>query len=217
MSTTLFVVEDHELMRVALRESLSNEPDLSIVGEAASAEEATRRIPLVGPDVALLDLRLPDGNGIEVCREVRSSLPTVSCLIVTQHSDEEAMVDAVMAGASGFVTKDIEVAKLVSAIRRVAKGESLLPADAVRSTVRRLKQAGRADERTASLTPAEIKVLDLIGEGLSNREIAEALFLAEQTVKNYVSRVLAKLGMKRRTEAALFSARQNEEKRRFGK
>ena len=213
--TRLFLVEDHELMRVALRESLAAEDDLVVVGESATAADALQRISLVGPDVALLDLQLPDGNGIEICREVRSSSPAVRCLIVTQHENEDALVDAVMAGASGYVTKDIAVDELISAIRRVAKGESLLPVDAIQGAVKRVKETARADDRTASLTDAELKVLDLIGQGMSNREIADTLSLAEQTIKNYVSRVLAKLGMKRRTEAALFSARQSEEKRRF--
>lgn len=212
----LFLVEDHELMRVALRESLSAEADLVVVGESATAADALRRIPLVAPDVALLDLQLPDGNGIEICREIRSSLPSVRCLIVTQHENEDALMDAVMAGSSGFVTKDIAVGELVDAIRRVAAGEALLPVDTIQAAVARVKQTARADDRTSSLTEAEMKVLDLIGEGLSNREIANTLSLAEQTVKNYVSRVLSKLGMKRRTEAALYSARKSEEKRRFG-
>lgn len=215
LTVKVFIVEDHELMRVALREALASESWIKVVGEAATVAEAARRIPMIGPDVALLDLRLPDGNGIELCREVKSRLETVRCLIVTQHSDEEALMDSVIAGAAGYVTKDIPIDQLIDAVRRVAAGESLLSAESVQAAMKRLQAAAGRDDKTSDLTAKESEVLTLIGEGLSNREIAGRLFLAEQTVKNYVSRILAKLGMKGRTELALFSARISDQRRRF--
>lgn len=211
----IFLVDDHELIRTALRESVTDEADIEVVGEAATAMEALAKVPVARPDVALLDLNLPDGNGIELCRELRSSFPSLRCLIVTQHSNQTAMLDAVIAGASGYVTKDIGVQELRSAIRRVAAGEMLLSAANIRSAMARLRTSGDSDLRTQSLTKAERDILELVAQGLSNREIAERRFLAEQTVKNYVSRILSKLGMKRRTEAAVFSARLADEKRRI--
>jgi DNA-binding NarL/FixJ family response regulator len=205
--TNVFIVDDHELIRAALRESLRTQSDLFIVGEAGTAKEALKRILLVAPDVALLDVRLPDGNGVELCRAIRAENPKVCCLMLSQESEEEIVTNAVLAGASGFLRKDIGVEGLVDAIRRVAAGESLLTFETLQATL--LKLRGNDDEvdDDESLTETEQKVLDLIADGMTNREIADRLALAEQTVKNYVSRILTKLGMKRRTEAALYAAK----------
>jgi two-component system response regulator DevR len=210
-SIRVFLLDDHELVRRGLHDLLSLEDDLEVVGEAATAAEALARIPAVRPDVAVLDVRLPDGNGVEVCRDIRSALPEVHCLMLTSYADDEAMVDALLAGAAGYVLKDIRGADLVGAVRRVASGQSLLDPKATERVLRRLRGSEpRDDEHLALLTGQERRILDLIGEGLTNRQIGDRLNLAEKTVKNYVSSLLAKLGMERRTQAAAYIARHDE-------
>jgi two-component system response regulator DevR len=210
---TVFLLDDHELVRRGLHELLSLEDDLEVVGEAATAAEAMARIPAVRPDVAVLDVRLPDGSGVEVCRDIRSAIPEVNCLMLTSYADDEAMVDALLAGASGYVLKDIRGADLVGAVRRVAGGESLLDPKATERVLHRLRGGEPHDDRLTQLTGQERRILDLIGEGLTNRQIGERLNLAEKTVKNYVSSLLAKLGMQRRTQAAAYIARLDEHER----
>jgi two-component system response regulator DevR len=202
----VFLMDDHEVVRRGLRELLESEDDIDIVGEAGSAEEGLSRIPPTQPDVAVLDVRLPDGNGVEVCREIRSRHPEIRCLILTSFSDDEALFQAIMAGASGYLLKQIKGADLVDSVRRVAAGQSLLDPAVTARVLERLRNGSETDERLSQLTGQERKVLDLIAEGLTNRQIAEQVHLAEKTVKNYVSNVLAKLGMERRTQAAVFAA-----------
>jgi two-component system, NarL family, response regulator DevR len=211
----VFLLDDHEIVRRGLREVLGGEGDIEIVGEAGTAEEALGRIPATVPDVAVLDVRLPDGNGVEVCREVRSKLPDLRCLILTAYADDEALFDAIMAGASGYVLKQVQGSELTEAIRKVAAGQSLLDPGITERVLDRLR-SGSADDRTKELTNQERRILDLLAEGLTNREIGERLYLAEKTVKNYVSSMLAKLGMQRRTEAAVYAARLDERKHRGG-
>ncbi len=203
----IFLLDDHEIVRRGIRELLENEPDMEIVGEASTAEEAIQRIPAVRPHVAVLDVRLPDGTGVEVCREVRSEMPGVACLMLTSFSDDDALFEAIMAGASGYVLKQIRGNDLVSAVRRVARGESLLDPTVTMKVLHRLRHPAEEDERMARLTPQERKILDLIAEGATNRQIGIELHLAEKTVKNYVSNMLTKLGMSRRTEAAVFAVK----------
>lgn len=207
MTIRVFLLDDHEVVRRGLAELLGLETDLEVVGEAGSAAEALHRIPAARPDVAVLDVRLPDGTGVEVCREVRSSMPDVRCLMLTSYADDEALFDAIMAGASGYVLKDIRGNDLVEAIRAVASGKSLLDPVATQRVLERLRDGQKTDDRLDALTDQERRILDLIGEGLTNRQIGERMHLAEKTVKNYVSSLLAKLGMERRTQAAAFSAR----------
>ena len=185
---------------------LEAEDDIEIVGEAGSADQAIARIPAANPHVAVLDVRLPDGDGITVCREIRSQLPQVACLMLTSFSDEEALFDAVMAGASGYVMKQIHGSDLVGAIRTVASGESLLDPRSTAQMLQRLRERNARKDPLASLSDQEKQILELIGEGLTNRQIGESMFLAEKTVKNYVSNLFAKLGMSRRTQAAAFAA-----------
>ena len=180
------------------------EPDLEVVGDSGSAAEAARRMPAVRPDVAVVDGRLPDGSGIDVCRDVRSVDPSIACLILTSYDDDDALFGAIMAGAAGYVLKEIGGTDLVAAVRRVASGQSLLDPAITQRVLSRLREGPEEDPRLAQLTEQERKILALIGEGLTNRQIAERLFLAEKTVKNYVSALLAKLGMERRTQAAVF-------------
>lgn len=214
MTTSVFLVDDHDVVRAGLREMLESTGEFTIVGEAATAEEAIRRIPALRPDVCVLDVRLPDGNGVEVCREVRSLVPTVGCLMLTSFSDDEALFDSIMAGAAGYVLKQIRGNDLVEAIRRVAAGQSLLDPAVTARVLDRIRRGTEGDELLGRLTDQERKVIDLIGEGLTNRQIAERLFLAEKTIKNYVSNILTKLGMTRRTEAAAYVARSAERLRR---
>lgn len=184
------------------------EDDITVVGEAGTAAEALTRIPAVNPDVAILDVRLPDGNGVAVCREIRSHRPEIRCLMLTSFSDDEALFDAIMAGASGYVLKAIRGTDLISAVRDVAAGKSLLDPIATSRVLERLRDGGeKEDERLAQLTKQERRILDLIGEGMTNRQIGNELHLAEKTVKNYVSSLLAKMGMERRTQAAAYVAR----------
>jgi DNA-binding NarL/FixJ family response regulator len=210
--TRVFLLDDHEVVRRGVQELLSAEDDLEVVGEASTAAEAIARIPVVRPDVAVLDVRLPDGDGIEVCREIRSTSPEIACLMLTSFADDEAFLGAVLAGASGYVLKQIRGSDLVGSIRRVARGESLLDPLLVARTRERLGR-DEEDERLGRLSPQERKILDLIAQGKTNRDIAGELYLAEKTVKNYVSNVLLKLGMQRRTEAAVFAVRAAQHER----
>ncbi|MGH9150923.1 MAG: response regulator [Acidimicrobiales bacterium] len=206
MPTRVFLLDDHEVVRRGLRELLEAEDDLEVVGEAGTAEEALGRIPATSPAVAVLDVRLPDGDGVEVCRDIRSRHPEINCLMLTSFADDEALFSAIMAGAAGYVLKQVKGSDLVDAVRRVARGESLLD-PAVTQRVFELLRTRPEDDELASLTDQERRILELISEGLTNRQIGERMFLAEKTVKNYVSNVLAKLGMSRRTEAAAYAAR----------
>lgn len=204
---TVFLLDDHEVVRQGVRSLLENSGGIAVVGEASTAADAVARIRAMRPRVAVLDVRLPDGNGVEVCREVRSHDPTIACLMLTSYSDDEALFEAIMAGASGYVLKQIRGNELVSAVRRVATGESLLDPAITGQVLRRLREPTPQDERLARLSDQERRILDLIAEGRTNRQIANQLNLAEKTIKNYVSSLLAKLGMERRTEAAVFAAR----------
>ncbi|WP_340559790.1 response regulator transcription factor [Streptomyces sp. GSL17-111] len=206
----VFLLDDHEIVRRGLRELLDAEPDLVVVGEAATAAEALARVPASRPDVAVLDVRLPDGNGVEVCREIRSRTDGVACLMLTSYADDEALFNAIMAGAAGYVLKAIRGTDLVAAVRDVAAGRSLLDPVATARVLDRLRGAPSGpggDPRLAALTEQERRILDLIGEGLTNRAIGDRLHLAEKTVKNYVSALLGKLGMARRAQAAAYVAR----------
>ncbi|HTK16445.1 MAG TPA: response regulator transcription factor [Acidimicrobiia bacterium] len=207
MTVRVFLLDDHEIVRRGVRELLEANDDIEVVGEAGTAEEGMARIPAVKPDVAVVDMRLPDGNGVEVCREVRSRDESIQCLILTSFADDEALFDSIMAGAAGYLLKQIKGTDLVDAIRRVATGQSLLDPNVTARVLERLRKGPEEDERLARLTEQERKILDLIAEGLTNRQIGERMFLAEKTVKNYVSNLLAKLGMERRTEAAVFAAK----------
>jgi DNA-binding NarL/FixJ family response regulator len=200
-----FILDDHELVRRGLQELLEGEGFL-VVGSSGSAVEATRRIPALHPDVCVLDARLPDGTGIEVCRDVRSVDPSLNCIILTSFDDEQALRGAVLAGARGYVLKEIGGTDLIGALRRAAAGESLFDEGVAVGIVESLVEAQEVDPRTSSLTPQERRVLELVGGGLTNRQIAAEMFLAEKTVKNYVSSLLAKLGFERRTQAAVFIA-----------
>ena len=202
--TSVFLVDDHEMVRRGVAELLEVEPDLRIVGEAATVAEALVRIPLVRPRVALLDVRLPDGNGIELCRDLRALLPDLVCLMLTSFTDDQALLDAILAGASGYVLKDIRGGDLVGAVRTVAAGGSLLDPHATSLVLERLR-APAAPDVLAPLSEQERRVLVLIGQGLTNREIGASMSLAEKTVKNYVSTVLAKLGLQRRTQVAVLA------------
>lgn len=203
----VFLLDDHEMVRLGLREMLEQSSDITVVGEAARADEALRRIPAVEPDVAVLDARLADGSGIEVCREIRSSMPSVACLILTSYEDDEALFSAIMAGAAGYLLKQIRGTDLVDAVRRVARGQSLLDPAVTATVLTRLREGPPGtDPRWESLSDRERAVLALIADGLSNREIGARLYLAEKTVKNHVSRLLAKLQMERRTQIAVFGA-----------
>jgi DNA-binding NarL/FixJ family response regulator len=213
MTVRVFLLDDHEVVRRGVRELLEAAGDIEVVGEAGTAEEALARVPVANPDVALLDMRLPDGNGVEVCREIRSAHETVQCIILTSFADDEALFDAIMAGAAGYLLKQIRGTDLVDAVRRVAAGQSLLDPEVTARVLERLRTGPKEDERLARLTDQERRILDLIAEGLTNRQIAERMFLAEKTVKNYVSNLLSKLGMERRTEAAVFAARLQDQKR----
>jgi DNA-binding NarL/FixJ family response regulator len=210
----VFVLDDHEVVRTGLRDLLEGAGEFTVVGEAASAEEAVRRIPATRPDVAVLDVRLPDGNGVEVCREIRSSHPEIGCLMLTSFSDDEALFDSIMAGASGYLLKQVRGVDLVDAVRKVAAGQSLIDPQMTAKVLDRIRNQDSGDETTQRLTDQERRILELIGEGMTNRQIAGELYLAEKTVKNYVSNLLAKLGMSRRTEAAAYAARLDERKHR---
>ncbi|MEZ5232077.1 MAG: response regulator transcription factor [Acidimicrobiales bacterium] len=210
----VFVLDDHEVVRTGLRDLLEGTGEFTVVGEAGTAEEAMRRIPATRPEVAVLDVRLPDGNGVEVCREIRSTHPEIGCLMLTSFSDDEALFDSIMAGASGYLLKQVRGIDLVDAVRKVAAGQSLIDPQVTAKVLDRIRHQDSADDTTQRLTDQERRILELIGEGMTNRQIAERLYLAEKTVKNYVSNLLAKLGMSRRTEAAAYAARLDERKHR---
>jgi DNA-binding NarL/FixJ family response regulator len=203
----VFLLDDHEIVRRGVRELLDAEGDIVVVGEAETVERALARVPAVRPDVAILDVRLPDGDGVTVCRELRSMSDDIACLMLTSFSDDEALTQAVLAGASGYLLKQIRGTDIVDAVRRVAAGESLLDPALAERIAARLRNPPEEDERIARLTGQERKILVLIADGLTNRQIGEQMHLAEKTVKNYVSNLLAKLGMERRTQAAVFAAR----------
>jgi DNA-binding NarL/FixJ family response regulator len=203
----VFLLDDHEIVRRGVKELLEAEPDIVVVGEAGTAESALARIPALKPDVAVLDVRLPDGNGVSVCRDIRSKMPQVACLMLTSFGDDDALFDAIMAGAAGYVLKQIRGTDLVGAVRTVASGESMLDPEAASRVMKRMRDQASRSDPLAGLTDQEKKILELIGEGLTNRQIGQRLFLAEKTVKNYVSALFAKLGMERRTQAAAYAAR----------
>ncbi|MBW5484230.1 response regulator [Streptomyces bambusae] len=211
----VFLLDDHEVVRRGLRDLLDAEPDMTVVGEAGTAGQALARGPALRPDVAVLDVRLPDGDGISVCRELRSRMPGLACLMLTSFDDEDALLDAIMAGAAGYVLKQIKGSDLVSAVRTVATGQSMLdPATTARlmHTLRDPATAGQpADARLAALSERERAVLELIGEGLTNRQIAKRLYLSEKTVKNHISRLLGKLGVERRVQAAVIAAQVHDD------
>ena len=203
----VFLLDDHEIVRRGLKELLESEGDIEVVGESGLAKEAARRIPALRPDVAILDGRLPDGSGIDVCREIRSRNPEIAALILTSYDDDEALFSAIMAGAAGYVLKQVRGNDLVETVRRVAAGQSTLDPAVTQQVLDRLRQGPAEDPALAPLTSQERRTLELIGEGMTNRQISEEMFLAEKTVKNYVSSLLAKLGLERRTQAAVFAAK----------
>jgi two-component system, NarL family, response regulator DevR len=203
----VFLLDDHEVVRRGLADLLTNSGDIEVVGESGSAQEAARRIPALRPDVAILDARLPDGNGIDVCRDVRAVDSSIKGLILTSYEDDEALFAAIMAGASGYVLKQIRGTDLVDAVRRVAAGQSLLDPAITTRVLDRIRSGVEQPRELQSLTEQERRILEYVAEGLTNREIAGKMFLAEKTVKNYVSSVLAKLGLERRTQAAVLATR----------
>ena len=205
MTIRIFVLDDHELVRTGLQTLLECEEDMDVVGQAATAQHGLEQIGVLRPDVAILDVRLPDGSGIEVCREIRSLYPDIACLMLTSYADDEALFSAIMAGAAGYVLKEIGGSDLIGDIRRVSQGASLIDATLSKDIFDRLRKSQKTEARLSSLSPQERRVLDLIAQGRSNRQIAEEIFLAEKTVKNYVSSLLSKLGMQRRTEAGVYA------------
>ncbi len=212
--TRVFLLDDHELVRRGIRDLLWTDKSMVVVGEASTAKEALEKIPRSKPDVAVLDVRLGEGaTGIEVCRDIRSDNPQVKCIMLTSFSDDDALFASIMAGASGFVLKQIRGGDLVTAIRRVAAGESLLDSVVTARVLDRLRNPPDEPDELRDLSAQERRILDLISEGLTNRQIAEVMFLAEKTIKNYVSHLLAKLGMSRRSEAAAYAARLAEQRR----
>jgi DNA-binding NarL/FixJ family response regulator len=216
MTIRVFLLDDHEVVRRGVRELVESDSggEIEVVGEAGTADEALWRLPVVLPDVAVLDVRLPDGNGVDVCREIRSRHPEVRCLMLTSFADDDALFAAVMAGASGYVLKQVHGSDLVEDIRRVAAGQSLLDPAMTARVLERLRRGPAEETPTPKLTSQERRILELLAEGLTNRQIGERLFLAEKTVKNYVSNLLMKLGMHRRTEAAVYAARLAERRQR---
>jgi two-component system response regulator DevR len=210
VTTRVFLLDDHEVVRRGLKELFEAEDDLEVVGEAGTAVEAMSRVPSARPDVAVLDVRLPDGDGVEVCRDLRSAMPELKCLMLTSFADDEALFSAILAGASGYVLKQVKGSDLVSAVRRVATGGSLLDPALTSQVMNRLRGEQAEDERLSRLTSQERNILHLIADGKTNRQIADELFLAEKTVKNYVSNLLSKMGFARRTEAAVYAARLSE-------
>jgi DNA-binding NarL/FixJ family response regulator len=207
MTIRVFLLDDHELVREGIRTLLETDDDIEVVGDAATAAEALTRIPLARPDVAILDVRLQEGNGIEVCRDVRSSAPEMACLILTSFADDEALYASVMAGAAGFVLKQIKARDLIEDVKKVARGESLMDPRAVARVVERIANPPAGDPALESLSPQERRVLDLIAEGQTNKQIAESMFLAEHTVKNYITGLLRKLNVASRTEAAIYATK----------
>jgi len=214
MPIRVFLVDDHEVVRRGVRDVLQGSGEIVVVGEAGSVTEAREAIPAAAPDVAVLDVQLPDGTGIELCRDLRSDRPELACLMLTSFPDDDAMLDAVVAGASGYVLKQVRGSDLVDAVRKVAAGHSLLDPDLRARAADRIRKGPEEDDRLKHLTPQEHRILELLADGLTNRQIAEEMFLAEKTVKNYVSNLLSKMGMSRRTEAAVFAARMSERQHR---
>ncbi|MDF3301512.1 response regulator [Streptomyces tropicalis] len=215
----VFLLDDHEVVRRGVHDLLDDEPDITVVGEAATAEQALVRVPALRPDVAVLDVRLPDGDGVTVCRELRSRLPDLACLMLTSFDDEEALLDSIMAGASGYVLKQIQGSDLVSAVRTVARGQSLLDPSATTKLMARLRGGPPQEaepDALPGLTEREREILALIGEGLTNRQIGQRLYLAEKTVKNHISRLLAKLGVERRIQAAVIATQAQDRLRGDG-
>ena len=210
----VFLLDDHEVVRRGVHDLLDAEPDLEVIGEAGTVEQALIRVPALRPDVAVLDVRLPDGDGVSACRELRSRVPGLACLMLTSFDDEEALLDAIMAGASGYVLKQISGTDLVTAVRTVAGGQSMLDAGATTRLMARIRGESTHDEQPKALealTEREREILALIGEGMTNREIGQRLFLAEKTVKNHISRLLAKLGVERRVQAAVIATQAADE------
>jgi two-component system response regulator DevR len=203
----VFLLDDHEVVRRGLRDLLAAEGDIEVVGESGSVREASARIPALRPHVAILDARLPDGSGIDVCRSVRSTDPSIRALILTSYDDDEALFAAILAGADGYVLKQIDVKDLVAGVRRVAAGQSLIDPALTARVLERLRRGPEQPEELAALSEQERNILELIAEGMTNRQIGEQLFLAEKTVKNYVSSILAKLGLERRTQAAVLATK----------
>ncbi|MFF4161231.1 response regulator [Streptomyces sp. NPDC001678] len=204
----IFLLDDHEVVRRGVHDVLDAEPDLTVIGEAATVAQALTRVPALRPDVAVLDVRLPDGDGVSVCRELRSRMPELACLMLTSFDDEEALLDAIMAGAAGYVLKQISGTDLVTAVRTVAGGQSMLDPGATTRLMARLrgeKTEKHQPQPLAGLTDREREILTLIGEGLTNRQIGQQLYLAEKTVKNHISRLLSKLGVERRVQAAVIA------------
>jgi DNA-binding NarL/FixJ family response regulator len=213
---TVYLVDDHEVVRRGLIDLLSVDPDLDVIGQAGSVTQALAQIPALKPDVAVLDVRLPDGNGIELCRDLLSRMPNLRCLMLTSFTSDEAMLDAILAGASGYVVKDIKGMELARAIKDVGAGRSLLDNRAAAALMAKLRGAAERSDPLSGLTEQERILLGLLGEGLTNKQIAARMFLAEKTVKNYVSRLLAKLGMERRTQAAVFVSKLDQNHRHNG-
>jgi two-component system response regulator DevR len=207
MPIRVFLLDDHELVREGIRSLLESDGDIEVVGEAATAVEALTRIPLANPDVAILDVRLEDGNGVDVCRDMRSLMPKLACLMLTSFADDEALYASIMAGAAGYVLKQIRARDLVEDVRKVARGESLLDARMVAKVVERIANPPEEDARYSSLSPQERRILDLIAEGKTNRQIAETLIISEKTVKNYTTTLFTKLKMNNRTEAAIYATK----------
>jgi DNA-binding NarL/FixJ family response regulator len=203
----VFLLDDHELVRRGIRELLESEGDIVVVGESGSAQEATRRIPALRPDVAILDGRLPDGSGIDVCRDIRSVDPSIKALILTSYDDDDALFAAIMGGASGYILKQVRGNDFVDTVRRVAAGQSTLDPAMTAQVLERVRTGPPRDKQLEGLTAQEQRILELIGEGMTNRQIAERMYLAEKTVKNYVSSMLAKLGLSSRTQAAIFATK----------
>jgi two-component system response regulator DevR len=206
-TVSVFLLDDHEVVRRGIRDLLEAEAGFAVVGETGSAQEAVRRIPALRPDVAVLDARLPDGSGIDVCREIRSVDPSIQALILTSYDDDEALFTAIMAGAAGYILKEVSGGDLIDSIRRVAAGQSLLDPAVTQRVLDRLRRGDDEPEELRNLTEQERRVLALIAEGMTNKQIGERLFLAEKTVKNYVSSLLSKLGLERRTQAAVLAAK----------
>ncbi|MDX3524914.1 response regulator transcription factor [Streptomyces sp. ID05-39B] len=216
----VFLLDDHEVVRRGVHDLLDDEPDITVVGEAANAAQALARVPALRPQVAVLDVRLPDGDGVTVCRELRSQMPDLACLMLTSFDDEEALLDSIMAGASGYVLKQIQGSDLVSAVRTVAAGQSLLDPSATAKLMARLRQGQEPQpepDALPGLTEREREILALIGEGLTNRQIGQRLYLAEKTVKNHISRLLAKLGVERRIQAAVIATQAQDRLRHEGR
>ncbi|WP_030455185.1 response regulator [Herbidospora cretacea] len=209
----VFLLDDHEVVRRGVAALLESEDDIEVVGEAGTAAAAVARIPALRPDVAILDVRLPDGDGVKVCRDVRSQVPGLACLMLTSYADDDALFEAVMAGAAGYVLKQIHGSDLVGAVRTVAAGQSLLDPQTTASMLNRLRDQASRTDPLGALSEQERTILELIGEGLTNRQIGERMYLAEKTVKNYVSNLLAKLNMQRRTQAAALAARLRADRR----